>query len=316
MSLTVGQFLEAGAGELDLRRVDETASLDRPVPEHALNRPGLALTGFLRYFAHRRIQVFGLAEMTYLKGLSAGERRDRLRTFFAQRVPCVVIARNLRPFRDMETLARDARTPLLRSRLVTSEFLQRGAVLIADLVAPAVRVQGTMVDLMGIGVLIEGEPGIGKSETALSLIARGFSLVSDDLTVLRRLSSGVIMASAPESTRYHMEIRGVGIVHVPSLYGVAAVRQSKRLDMVVRLEPCPPGAPCERAGGEITSRDVLGVEIPCMRIPVAPGRDATHIVEAAALNYRLRVLGHDAAKELDLKLMERLARERRGNRGD
>ena len=175
---------------------------------------------------------------------------------------------------------------------------------------PTTRYQGTMVDIMGIGVLIEGEPGVGKSETALGLVTRGYSLVADDLTELRRVSSGEVLGSAIDVTRYHMEIRGLGIIHVPSLYGLAAVRREKRLDMIVRLERAMSQADEERTGLEQRTREILGMAIPHYTIPVAAGRDITNIVEAAALNFRLKQLGHDAAKELDQRLMDRLLAER------
>ena len=165
-----------------------------------------------------------------------------------------------------------------------------------------------MVDIMGIGVIIEGPPGVGKSETALGLIMRGHSLVADDLTDLRRAGAGEILGSAVAATRYHMEIRGLGIIHVSSLFGVAAVRREKRLDAIVRLERALAPSEEERTGLETVSRDVLGVPIPCITIRVAAGRDITNIVETAALNLRLKLLGHDAVKELDARLRQTLAR--------
>jgi len=308
--MTVRQFVEGGQRTLELEVFSGAEHLDRVVPEPAINRPGLALAGFLRYFAHRRIQVLGLAELTYLKGLSPEERIRRLTDFFQADVPCVVFARSIRPPPEVRDLASRHHVPLLRSHLITGRFVQLAAVVIEDLTAPRMRYQGTMVDIMGIGVIIEGPPGVGKSETALSLIARGHSLVADDLVELRRLGIGEILGTAPDLTRYHMEIRGLGFIHVPSLYGLASVRREKRVDMIVRLERVLDSSEEERTGLEQNTRDVLGVEIPYYRIPVVAGRDISLIVEAAALNFRLRQLGHDAAKELDERIMLRLSRER------
>ncbi|MCX7818468.1 MAG: HPr(Ser) kinase/phosphatase [Kiritimatiellae bacterium] len=308
--MTVRQFVEGGRRTLELEVFDGEDHLDRVVPEPAINRPGLALAGFLRYFAHRRIQVIGLAELTYLKGLAPEERLRRLTDFFQAEVPCVVFARSIRPPPEVRELAAQHRVPLLRSHLITGRFVQLAAVVIEDLTAPRMRYQGTMVDIMGIGVIIEGPPGVGKSETALSLIARGHSLVADDMVDLRRLGVGEILGTAPDLTRYHMEIRGLGLIHVPSLYGLASVRREKRVDMIVRLERVLDGTEEERTGLEQKTRDVLGVEIPYYRIPVVAGRDISLVVEAAALNFRLRQLGHDAAKELDERIMARLTRER------
>mgnify|MGYP001216217713 FL=1 len=307
--LTVQDLLGSRAAELKLTLVAGAEYCHRPIREPAVNRPGLALTGFYRYFANRRVQICGLAEMTYLKTLPPEERADRWARLFAANIPCLILARNLRATPDLLEAARRHRTPVLRTGLHTSRLAQIAARIIEDLTAPSARVQGTTVDMQGIGIMIEGPPGIGKSEIALGLLHKGCSLVADDVTELRRLSSGLIASSA-EVTRYHMEIRGIGIIHVPSLLGVASVRREKRLDMVVRLEPADPStATVERAGLEPEMVDLLGVPVPRVVIPVAPGRDITHIIEVAALNLRLRQLGHDAAKELDQQVIESLLRE-------
>ncbi|MDZ4198621.1 MAG: HPr(Ser) kinase/phosphatase [Kiritimatiellia bacterium] len=309
MALTVRQFYEEGRSALHLSLLKGEQYLDRVIREESLNRPGLALSGFLKYFAHRRLQIFGWAEQHYLKSLPRAEQTDRLRAFFQQAVPGVVLSRGIRPPGDMARLAEEFRTPLLRTSLITHQFLRLAGILIEDLVAPTIRVQGTMVDIRGVGVLLEGAPGTGKSEIALGLITRGSSLVADDLTELRRIGSGGLMATAPEATRYHMEIRGLGIIHVPSLYGVAAVRRSKRLDMIVRLERMQDLSDPDRTGIVTTTRTLLDVPVPCVTLPVATGREVVQIVEAAALNHRLRVLGHDAAKELDQRLMDNFSGE-------
>ena len=310
MTLTVRRLLDAGRAALDLGLLQGEAHLDRVVREPAMNRPGLALAGFLRYFAHRRIQVIGLAELTYLKGLPVEERGARLKAFFAAGIPCVVLSRGIRPLPEMPALAEEYGVPLLRTHQITGRFVQTAAVLIEELIAPRTRYQGTMVDINGIGTMIEGPPGVGKSETALSLIVRGYSLVADDLAELRRVSSGEILGTALDATRFHMEIRGLGIIHVPSLYGVTSVRREKRLDMIVRLERAMSAADEERTGLDAQTKDVLGVAVPFFRIAVVAGRDISNVVEAAALNFRLRQLGHDAAKELDQRLMQQLIAER------
>lgn len=307
MALTVRRFLDGGRETLALTVEWGEEHLDRPIPEEVLNRPGLALAGFLRYFASRRIQVVGLAEMTYLKSLTDEDREARLRAFFASGIPCLIVTRNLHALPVMVSLAREHKVPLLRTHMMTNRFMQRGAVFIEDLVAPRVRYQGTMVDIMGIGVMIEGPPGVGKSETALGLISKGYSLVADDLTELRRASSGEILGSAVEATRYHMEIRGIGIIHVPSLFGVASVRREKRLDMIVRLERVMDASNEERTGLAQETKEILGTRVPFFTIMVRAGRDITNILETASLNFRLKQLGHDAAKELDAKLMVNLA---------
>ncbi len=307
MPLCVQDLLGPRAAELKLRVICGAEHLNRPIPEPAVNRPGLALTGFYRYFAHRRVQICGLAEMTYLKTLDATTRAERWRRLFAAGIPCLILARNLRTPPELLEAARARRTPVMRTELHTSRLAQSAARILDDLAAPCLRVQGTTVDLQGIGILLEGPPGIGKSEIALGLIARGCSLVADDVTELRRMSSGLI-ATSVEVTRYHMEIRGIGILHIPSLLGVSSVRREKRLDMVVRLVPADKSAEVDRIGLDPEMVEILGVAVPRITIPVAPGRDVTLVIQAAALNYRLRQLGHDAAKELDQHIIESLTR--------
>lgn len=309
VNLTVRQFYEAGRQSLGLEIETGRDFLDQPVLEGALNRPGLALAGFFHYFAQRRVQVLGLAEHSYLKSLSAPEQMDRLRGLFKRRIPALVITRGRRATGQMRRLSEEFRIPVLRTPFITGRFINEATVLMAGLVAPTVRVHGTTVDIMGIGVMIEGEPGIGKSETALTLIERGHSLVADDITVLKKHRDLSIMASAVDITRYHMEIRGLGIIHVPSLFGVASMRRETRLDLIVRLQRPSPDMEHDRSGLSPQSREVLGVAVPLITLPVAAGRDLAHVVEVAALNEKLKGLGHDAAKELDEKLIRNFAQK-------
>lgn len=310
MSITVRQFYEAGRSSLSLDVETGDEFLDQPILEEALNRPGLALAGHFHYFALRRLQVLGLAEYSYLKGLDPAVQTERLGEMFRRRIPGVVLTRNRRATPEMKALSARYRIPVLRTSMITGRFINEATVLISNLTAPTTRVHGTTVDIMGIGVLIEGEPGIGKSETALTLIERGHSLVADDITVLRRTSEKVIMASAVDITRYHMEIRGLGIIHVPSLFGVASMRRETSVDLIVRLQRPSPDMENDRSGLTPQHRDVMGVSIPVITLPVAAGRDLAHVVEVAALNQKLKNLGHDAAKELDEKLIQAMTDRR------
>ncbi len=277
--------------------------LDRKITEPTVNRPGLALSGFYRYFANHRMQVLGLAEYSYLCSLPEALRRERLRRFFSSKIPCVVVTRNKGILPEVCGLAEEFRVPVLRTREITKHFINAATIIMENLVAPRMKAQGTMVEILGIGVMIEGRPGIGKSEAALGLIKKGHSLVSDDVTALRRDSAGAIVATPVDVTRYHMEIRGLGIIHVPSLFGVSSVREEKKLDLVATLVEHGKGADVDRGGGMRTTRELLGVQVPQVVIEVAPGRDIANLIEAAALDQRLRRLGHDAAKELDERLI-------------
>jgi HPr kinase/phosphorylase len=302
VAITLKELLESGAGRLSLELIWGEGRLNREIEEKALNRPGLALTGFFQYFAQRRLQVLGLAEFTYLKSLSSEERAARLREMFEKNVPGVIISRNRNPLPEIRTLAEEYGTPLFRTTMITSHFINECTLVLEELTAPHERFQGTMLEIMGIGVLLQGQAGIGKSETALSLIGRGYSLVADDVTEMVR-TGGRVMGFAHELTRYHMEIRGVGIVHVPSLFGVSAIRRDAMLDIVINLHPYKNDADEDRTGIQPGEIEVLGIKFPYFSLPVSPGRDMEIIVETTALNYKLKLLGHDAAKELDEKVI-------------
>lgn len=307
--ITVADLFEAGRLALQLDwAANPDAAVGREITEVALNRPGLALAGFMRYFAYRRIQVLGLAEMTYLGSLPAAERIQRLKTL--AHVPGIVMSRGRRLPGYFQKVFADLRVPVMRTHLVTGHFMNAGTVLMQNLTSPRIRVPGTMIEIDGVGVLLEGEPGIGKSEIALALIKRGHSLVADDTTVLTRDSTGTIQGSAVPITREHMEIRGLGIIHVPGLFGVASMRDGMRLDLIIRMQKAAVGADdIDRTGLDAQFRDVLGVPVPLIAVPVAAGRDLTNVVEVAALNQRMKQMGRDAARELDEKLKVALARK-------
>ena len=303
--ITVADLFEAGRLALQLDwAANPDAAVGREITEVALNRPGLALAGFMRYFAYRRIQVLGLAEMTYLGSLPAAERIQRLKTL--AHVPGIVMSRGRRLPGYFQKVFADLRVPVMRTHLVTGHFMNAGTVLMQNLTSPRIRVPGTMVEINGVGVLLEGEPGIGKSEIALALIERGHSLVADDTVVLKLDSTGTIQGSAVEITREHMEIRGLGIIHVPCLFGISSMRNERRLDLIICMRKNGGGEDdIDRTGLDAAYRNVLGVDIPLLRVPVAAGRDLTHVVEVAALNQRLKQMGHDAARFQSEILLEK-----------
>jgi len=312
-SVTVKEFFETGRASLGMELVAGEAGMKRVIHENAINRTGLGLTGFYKHFAHKRIQLLGLAEHAYLSSLDSAERSKKLGEFFAKRIPCLVLTRQKRIFPEIIDLANSHRVPVIRTRMITKHFINAATIIMENLVAPRMKVQGTMVEIMGIGVLIMGKSGAGKSDTALSLLKMGHALVADDITALRLDSAGAVIGSPVNVTRYHMEIKGVGIIHVPSLFGVASVRGEKRLDLVARL--CPP----EDGGREYVHSQtrgettIFGVGVPEVVITVNPGRDLANVIETAALDQKLRLLGHDAEKELDQRLMEAMAGGRVGS---
>jgi HPr kinase/phosphorylase len=305
LSITVGEFFEKAQESLSLELVAGGDGMDNRIIEAAINRPGLALTGFYEYFAWKRIQTFGFAENKYVDSLSLTSRGERLRAFFGSKIPCVVMARNKKIPDEIVELADEFKVPVFRTKMVTKHFMNAATILMENLMSPTAKIQGTMIEFMGIGVLIEGKPGMGKSDTALSLVKKGAALVADDITKLRVDSlSGALLGSAIDLTRYHMEIKGVGIIHVPSLFGVASVRSEKVLNLIVTLCKKEDIDDSISLDDKKPTREILGVNVRNVQVAVVPGRDIANVVEVATLDYKLKMLGHDAAKELDDRLID------------
>lgn len=301
--VTVGQFLDAGRDRLGVELAAGKAGLERVVREPAVYRPGLALSGFYGHFARKRIQVVGMAEYAYLSSLPEALRIQRMEELFGLKIPCMVFTRGKRVFPEVLRVAERDGVAVLRSNMVTRHFMHTATFLLEDLQAPRCKVHGTMVEVAGVGVFIEGAAGLGKSETALGLIKRGHALVADDVTQFRRDSSNNLLGSAMAVTQYYMEIRGIGIIHVPSIFGVAAVRGEKQVDLVVTLKrQGEADAELDRTGTDDLRRDFLGVAVPQLVIPVAPGRDLVNLVETAAQEYKLRLSGFVAVRELDSRI--------------
>lgn len=311
-SATVRDFLERGRDRLALQLVAGESGLGRVIGEPAINRPGLGLAGFYKFFPEKRIQLIGYAEFAYLRSLDPAMAEQRLRDLFAHRVPCVIYARNRRPSKSVQELADRYSVPLLRTEMITGQFTNAATILMEDLIVPRMRIHGTMMEVSGMGVIIEGEAGIGKSETALGLIKHGHALVADDCTELRPSEGGAkLVGNAVDATRYFMEIRGLGIIYVPSIFGAAAVRGEKQVDLVVTLKrESDAGAELDRVGENTLSREFLGVKVPQVIIPVAPGRDLVNVVETVAQEYKLRFSGQVAYMDLDERLRKNAAKKR------
>lgn len=308
MAVTVAGFYENARERTSLKLVACREGFSSVIHEPSINRPGLALTGFFKHFAFRRIQVLGMAENELLATMTDDQRKGALRTLFEKSIPCLVMARNRKVPPEVVDFAVEFGVPVFRTPLITGVFINMATMVMERLMAPRAVMQGTMIDVMGTGVLIEGRPGIGKSESALALIERGHTLVSDDVTIFRRVHDRTIVGMSPDMTRYHIEIHGLGIIHVPSLFGVASVEDEKTLDLIVSLESVQR---CEDRTSDPgpKKRNVLGVGIPAVTLPVAPGRPLADVIELAALNEKLKRLGHDAAKELDQKLLSAIAKK-------
>jgi len=290
-----------------LKLIAGAAGLKRIIREPTVNRPGLALTGFTRYFANKRVQVIGNAEHYYLRSLAPAERQRRYRTLFSYRIPCVVFCRGLRPDRAFLREAERADVPIFQCALITMKFINLATLALETMFAPHGTELGSMVDILGVGVLIRGESGIGKSESVLALIERGYSLVSDDVTKVTLVEGREVVGTSPELTRNHMEVRGIGILNVAAMFGVRSIRKEKRLDLVVSLQPWETVPDVDRVGLEQQTVKILGVEIPHITIPVRPGRDLARLIEVAAFHTQLRLSGYNPARELDEQLIARMA---------
>ena len=312
---TLREFVEAGRERLRMEVAVGGRGLEREVLEPMTNRPGLALTGYYGDFAWRRIQLIGQAEQGYLDSLSPEVRLKRIQALFDRQAYCLIFTCGTDIPPDVASIAEAAGAVILKTELLTRVFSHQCTFVLERLGAPAAKMYGTTVEVSGIGVMMEGAPGLGKSETALGLIKRGNALVADDLTCLRKdVATNTLFASASASTRNYMEIRGIGIIHVPSVFGVTAICPEKRLDLVITLKGIKETeGELDRTGLDRLTRTILGVEIPQIVIPVAAGRDLVNLVETAAQHYKLLAAGYDAVADLDARLRLRASEARNDN---
>jgi len=301
--VTVESFFNTHGEKLALRLEGPRVGFYRKIREPTINRPGLALRGFFSYFAEKRVQVLGAAENTYLKSLSPKLRVKRFRALCEQKIPCVVISRGAHLDDALMAVAADDEIAIFRTPMITMKFINAATIALEVDFSPTVTEFGSMVDILGVGVLIRGVSGIGKSESVLQLIERGYSLVADDVTRITSLEGRELMATAPEMTRYHMEVRGIGIINVASVFGIGAIRVEKRLDMVVTLKDWNEMEDVDRTGLDRELYEILDIKVPHVTIPVRPGRDLARLIEVAAMDQKLKSLGSNAALEFNTKLL-------------
>jgi HPr kinase/phosphorylase len=308
--ITVGHFYANHAETLGLRLDGASRGLNRKIQEPTINRPGLALTGFYSYFAGKRIQVLGAAELSYLRSLSAATLKEKVVKLFSRKIPCLVIARNAAVPNILLDIAAQYETPVFRTHMITMKFINAATIALEFDFAPSTSEYGSMVDIMGIGTLIRGASGIGKSECVLSLIERGYSLISDDITRVRSVEGRELVGMAAELTRFHMEVRGIGIINVASIFGAGSVRTEKRLDFVVTLRDWTELEDVDRIGLDRENYEVLGIKIPHVTIPVRTGRDLGRLVEVAALDQKLKSMGQNSAVEFNQRLLQMMSERR------
>jgi len=314
--ITVNEFYEKLKKKLRLRLIAGSKGIDRPITVAELNRPGLALAGYCDYFADKRIQVLGKVEMTYLEKMEPHLRYERLKIIFGKKVPCIVLARRMKPSEELLSIAQEHNIPVIRSPYMTMKFINQATLFLEDSFAPTITYNGDEVEVFGVGVLIIGKSGVGKSETTLGLISKGHRLVADDIVRLKLVESNYIIGEGAKITRHFMELRGIGIINVQTLFGVGCIKERKRVELVVSLEKWNSEKEYERLGIESEYIRILGFKLPHITIPVRPGRDVISLVEVAALNYRLKKLGINPAQELNNKLMEVMQNKALGKAND
>ena len=308
--VTIAGFYQAGRERLGLTLAAGEGNMDRIIGEPIVNRPGLALTGFYEHFAYKRVQLIGKAEMAYMKSLDDATRLQRLKAMSDRKAYCFVYTNGQKPREDEKALAGEMGAVLLMSPMRTRDFAAQCAFVLQRLAAPSTTIYGTMVEVAGLGVLFEGDPGLGKSETALGLIKRGCALISDDLTCIRKeVANDALFGSASAATAGYMEIRGIGIMHIPSIFGVNAVRAEKRLQLVVTLKRLQDvRGEIDRIGQTRRVKRILGVDVPNVIIPVSEGRDLVNLVEVAAQQQKLFTYGVDPVDALSERLHARADR--------
>jgi len=300
---TVGKLLARLASSLQLEQLGGDYGHERDVTNSDISSPGLALAGFVGRFMSERTQVIGETEMTYLASLGEAERQRNLELFLSFPIPCVFVTKGLDPVPPLLDLAVAAQVPVFRTPIKTNEFYRRVKPVLEELFAPTATLHGSLADVYGVGVLFTGASGIGKSECVLDLVERGHRLVADDLVIVTRRGNDVLIGRGHELQRHYMEIRGVGLIDIPAIFGIHAVRQQKRLEVVVQLKEWSEDAIVDRTGldGDVTT--ILGVEIPLITVFLNPGKNITVIGEVIAMNHLLRYSGVDAAESFNQRLM-------------
>ncbi len=295
---------------LDLRCLAGRPGLTRVIQVPDLNRPGLALGGFFDNFAYQRIQIFGRGENAYLAKLALDNSYDNIRRFFRHQIPCVIFTHSLRPSEIFFRICEESGCPLLQTGLSSSDFSARIIRVLSNIFAPRETIHGVLVEVFGLGVLIRGESGVGKSETALELVERGHRLVADDAVEIRCVYGNIPLGSgANKVIGHHMEIRGLGIINITHLFGVGAIRDKKQIQLVVEIEHWDSNKDYDRIGSQAATTEILGIQIPYLKIPVKPGRNIPILIETAAMNERLKGMGYYSAKEFNKSVLKWLESE-------
>lgn len=294
---------------LGLELIAGSNGLRRRIKIPEAHRPGLALSGYLKGHASKRIMILGKVELEYLRDLEPTLRLRRLENFLSasSSTPAIIVTRRFKPPKELVTLCEKNNIPLLRTSMATMNLISKLTLILNEEFSPSVNCHGTLVEVFGVGVLIQGDSSVGKSEAALGLIERGHRLITDDIVKVKKREGGYLEGFGAELTRHHMEIRGIGIINVAHLYGAVCVRDNKSIDIVVKLEAWDDHNFYDRVGIDEKQCDILGIKLPYHILPVKPGRDVVLLLETIALNHRLKRMGYNSAKEFNSKLLEMIA---------
>ncbi len=305
-SIKISVLLDDRDYELNLHLVAGKQGLDRKISSSRIQKPGLALTGFTEHLHAERVQVFGNTEISYLRTLPEARQREVLHQLLGSQLACVVVTKNLDIPASLIEACNDAQLALMKTPLLSSVFIQQVQGFLDEALTVSSSLHGVLMDVFGVGILLLGKSGIGKSEIALDLVMRGHRLVADDIVDVTRRKFGVYGAGSA-IIKHHMEIRGLGIINIKDLFGISAVRERKKIELVIELVEWDPSHEYDRLGVEQATFDVLGVDVPLSVVPVRPGRNMTTIVEVAARNHLLKLQGHHSAREFADKLNRAIA---------
>ncbi len=310
---TVEQLYNDTVDEFQLEALSQNLESQIPITTPDIHRPAFALTGFMENYLHERIVLIGETEILYMRCLAKGQRRESLQRLFSKPLTCIIITKGLEADEELLKLANEHGVPILRTPMSTTPFIHKLTSHLEYIFAPRTSLHGSLVDVYGVGLLFIGRSGIGKSEIALDLVERGHRLVADDVVEISR-HGDVIMGRGSKHLRHFMEIRGVGIINVMDVFGIRAVRIQKRIEVIVALEEWDPKKDWERVGLEEHHKELLGVDVRQLIIPIYPGKNITVISETIALNHMLKVYGIDAAKRLDKQLVDLMESDKKTRR--
>ncbi len=308
---SVQDLLDKYGGHLGLQLIAGKKGMKRRIKVPEVHRPGLPLSGYLKNYVSQRILIFGNVETLYLKDLSKETRIERLRNILTLQTPAVIVAGRFQPAKELIQFCEQDGIPLFRASMTTMNLLSKMTLLLNEEFSPTMTCHGTLVEAFGVGVLIQGDSSVGKSEAALGLIERGHRLISDDVVKIRLREGASLEGSGPELTRHLMEIRGIGIINVAHLYGAVCVRDHKTVELIVKLEEWDDRRFYDRIGLDEKYCDILGVNVPYHVLPVKPGRDVVLLIETIVLNHRLKEMGYNSAKEFNTKLLETISKKQK-----